>query len=246
MNTPGTISELGDMQDAHAHYDLASDTTVFRRGQRTLITISALPRINLAAIMQDVLAAYDPHHSASGIREGRLAGWKAASVAIDQDDGSLWATVVETHDLNLLIFARDIADAAAHRPAIEDLLGTVQFAPATFPEELVGSFKIEPAVTTSPEVITNRSLSAGTTIETHPDGTFTFDRESFAVGNELIFDSKAGQDGRWEVRGNRLLSFIPPSRFTNFLLDLEGNRLLLRGAKDERIHLVREEPDHLR
>ena len=242
---PGAITEIGGLRDARMHYDVASDTIVFRNEDDALITVTALPRIDPMIVMRVILAGHDPNHTATKIKQKRIASYQAILTEVDKKIGRLLPVVVQTDDLNLLIIARNIDDAEKHEPTIEDLVRSIGFAPGAYPEWLLGSFHVV-SDPTSPAAGRQSQFGSVTKIETYADGTFIVSTPHLTGGVELFFDDEGSERGLWEVRGNRLLSFVPPESFANFRLEVGEGHLVLHDARSEQIRLVREDDVHIR
>ena len=239
FKTPGAIAELGTLPDAAIHYDGKTDAVIYRKGQQSLITVGVLPSTNIAAALKAAVDAYDALQFAHNSYEEELAGMKAASVELNVYGASIWGAVVDAGELNLLITVRDTKNARALKKDVEVLLKGLRFPPGRHPPELAGVFELQSRFGAAHDVEAPNRFGSIDTVDVRNDGSFLFIRRPFAVGGLTIRDGVTPDRGQWEVRGNRLLSFIPPITFTNYRLDLSGQDPMLYANQGEQIRLIR-------
>ena len=242
VTTEGAIREIGAIDGFEFYYHSQTDTLTFRKDQSAMITVNVIPRQDPVEGIKQIMGAYGALQFASKVSPEKIAGCNAASVEIDHALGKIWALTVEADELNLQVVVRDVDEPLSHRAQVVSMLRLVKFATANYPKELVGRFKIE--TRSGGRLI--EGVSPISSVDIEANGKFKYVPNKQAIGALVISDGETPKDGTWEVRGNRLLSFVPPITFINYKFDTDTDgQLVLVDPNHIRVHLTRLSPDNL-
>lgn len=230
--TPGAIASLQPPAQMQFHYDPATDAAIMAVPGRTRIVLSVLPATEPGFALRAILAAMGGQQFIERIEQEPVGAARAASVHVRQQTSDWWM-VIGGAELNLFLRVQDVADAKAHRAAVEALARSVRLAPASHPALVSGSY------TTSSSYSSSYGSSLGSFSESSisllPDGSFSSSSYAGISGDGISgYSQGGGPGGWWQVRGNRILAFEPPESFYNYRFEAFSNGLELydeNGAK---------------
>ena len=237
VSTPGAIASL-PIPDNTAHRYLQPVDMVAMGDDKTFqILVGVVPTLEPKAVLTDLLNAFNAVQYISQIKMEKVAGANVASVHV-KNQSSDWLMVISKPELSLFVRVQDSQDALKHKAYIGRLIKQVRFAPASHPPLVIGSY------TTSSSYdggyaggISSYSESS---VHLQQDGVFSTSGYVGITGDGVSGLSQGGQDrGWWQVRGNRILAFEPPTDFYNYRFEAFRNGLHVYNESDKQLLWVR-------
>ncbi|MCP4089006.1 MAG: hypothetical protein GY746_04355 [Gammaproteobacteria bacterium] len=232
VSTPGAIASLTQLPQTQFQYMVVTDVLVMTQGQKTQYTLSVLPAVNPSAALREILQSMQAHQYLTQVKEDTIAGFKAASVHVKQQ-ASDWWMVIKMPELNLFLRVQDIDDALSHKANVEKLVKSVRFAPAGNPANVSGHYTMSSNYSSSYGSEISAYSESGISLQ--PDGSFSTSSYAGVSGSDVSgYSESEGQRGWWQVRGNRILAYEPPSTFYNYRFEAFSNGLELYDDTGEK------------
>lgn len=231
VSTPGAIQRLEAPAGMRFHYDAASDVSLMVIAGQTRIALSVMLPFEPRATLTEILNAYEAAHLAPSVEATRIAGRRAAAVSARLQTDNWWV-VVEGDDLNLFFQVEDAGDAKSNRDRVEQIVRSVQLAPRRFPPAVVGSYTTGSAY--SGDVQSSIGVYSESGVTLGADGSIVSSGHTGITGEGVSgYSIGGGEDGWWQVRGDRILAFYPPSTFYNYRYQAFSNGLEIYPPQGE-------------
>jgi hypothetical protein len=235
--TPGAIASMLKAPSSQFQYDPVSDLSVMIIGQQARIAVSVLPQVDPAFALQQIVIAMSGQQYLPLIRSGNMADYKTASLHVKQQSSD-WLVVASMKDLNLFIRVQDVEDAQSHTTYVTQLLKSIRLATPSYPGLVSGSYTMGSQYSDS--YGSDISAYSESSVTFFPDGRFSTSSYAGVSGEGVSGYSQSGSErGWWQVRGNRLLAFEPPSNFFNYRFEAFTNGLEVYDENNNRLLWVR-------
>lgn len=238
LATPGAIASFSPPAGMQFRYDPAVDQSLLIKGQQTQIILSVLPAVEPGFGMQQVLQAFQVPQYIPQVKVTNFAGYPAAMVNA-QLQTSNWWLVIQMPDLGLLVRVEDVADARANKNEVEQLVKSLRFAGASLPPLVSGHYTTSSSFSAG-NLTNDTSVYSESNVTLHPDGSLGSSGHTGVTGTGVTgYSQGGGPAGWWQVRGNRILAYVPPADFYNYRFEAFSNGLELYTAANEKLLWVR-------
>lgn len=237
VTTPGAIASMPLAPGMPHKYLTAVDMVTMGDGQSQQITVGVLPAVEAKRSLQLILQAMQASQYIQLIKTETLGNTKVASVHA-RVQVSEWWLVAEKKDLNLFVRVQDANNAFKHKPYVEKLIKQVRYTRAGYPRLVAGHYSTGSHYSGSHSGGVSVYSESGVTLA--PNGVFSSSGHVSASGSGLSALSQGGNQGWWQVRGNRLLVYEPPETYYNYRYEAFSNGLHVYTENNERLLWVRE------
>jgi len=238
MMTPGAIASFSTPAGMQFQYEPIADQSFLVKAQQAQIILSVLPAVEPGFGMQQVLHLFQVPQYIPQIKLANFAGYPAAMVNA-QLQTSNWWLVIRTPELGLLVRVEDVEDAMAHQSAVEQLVRSVRFAGASQPPLVSGHYTTSSSFSGG-NLTNDTSVYSESSVTLHADGGLGSSAHTGVTGSGVSGYSQGdGPGGWWQVRGNRILAYVPPADFYNYRFEAFSNGLELYNEANEKLLWVR-------
>lgn len=225
FTSPGAIAQLEVPQGFVPQYESTADLTLLTRGAGDQLLLIVGPPLDPRAGLTKLLELFGALHLAPQIVDGTIAGHTGVQLDTVTNVHERWY-VLPVGGASLVIRAASTTSFEHLQPVTESVVRSIVLAPATYPPLVAGSYETNVQHSGSydaggPSVYSENSISL------QPDGSV---HERGFVGGSGDFGSVISEStgqGRWEVRGNRLLLLNGSGVGSNFRVQAFSNGLEL-------------------
>ena len=238
VTSPGAIASIEAPPGLTFTYQAEMDLLQFVEEGRTRILVSVLPpgepKTVLALLLQSLGAAGYSHQ----IQLEQVSGYTAASLQVKAQTSDR-ITLLSGRELSLVFRIQDIESTARFDAWLEQAAKSIQLAPASFPGEMIGNFQTGSHYSGADyggvSGYSQSSVSLGAQGQLVYGG-----YSSFSGPGSSVLGSGGTPQGAWQVRGDRLLVFSPPSDFLNARFQVFTNGIEVYPAGGKKLLWVRQ------
>lgn len=228
--TPGSIARLTVPAGWTHLYDPASDITTLntRATDQVLLIVTPFsePRTTLVQLLNELGAG----HLSGRIEDVGLGGLPGARFEVTTDISELWFALT-TDGATMIVRVASRGRVESLLPVVEELVGTIELAPARHPQSLCGSYRSRGTVSPGYDDLTGYDV---TIISLGARGEVTMSSQLGVSGQSGGAQSTSQTRGHWEVRGNRLLVRLG-TEASNFRYQVFANGIELVDTSGEQL-----------
>lgn len=238
VNTPGAIASIEAPSGLAFNYQAEMDALQFYEEGVSQITVSVLPSGEPRALLSILLESLGAGSFSDQIQDEEIAGYPAASLRVEAQSSDR-ITLLAGRDLNVVFRIQDATSSARFDAWLERAAESIQLAPAQFPSEVVGNFRTGSQYS-GPDYGGVSGYSESSVFLSQQGEVIYGGHTSFSGPGASVLGSGGAPNGAWQVRGNRLIVFSPPSDFLNARFQVFRNGIEVYPAGGETLLWVRQ------
>jgi len=238
VTTPGAIASIEAPPSLTFNYQAEMDLLQFFEEGVSQISVSVLPSGEPRALLAILLESLGAGSFSSQIQDEEIAGYPAASLRVEAQSSDR-ITLLAGRNLNVVFRIQDATSSARFDAWLERAAESIQIAPAQFPSETVGNFRTGSQYS-GPDYGGISGYSESSVFLSQQGEVVYGGYTSFSGPGASVLGSGGPPRGAWQVRGNRLIVFSPPSDFLNARFQVFRNGIEVYPAGGETLLWVRQ------
>ena len=238
VTTPGAIASIEAPSGLIFNYQAEMDALQFYEEGVSQITVSVLPSGEPKALLSILLDSLGAGSFSNQIQDEEIAGYPAASLRVEAQSSDR-ITLLAGRELNVVFRIQDATSSAQFDAWLQQAAESIQLAPAQFPSELVGNFRTGSQYS-GPDYGGVSGYSESSVFLSQQGEVIYGGYTSFSGPGASGLGSGGAPSGAWQVRGNRLIVFSPPSDFLNARFQVFRNGIEVYPAGGETLLWVRQ------
>jgi len=238
VTTPGAIASIEAPPSLTFNYQAEMDLLQFFEEGVSQISVSVLPSGEPRALLAILLESLGAGSFSSQIQDEEIAGYPAASLRVEAQSSDR-ITLLAGRNLNVVFRIQDATSSARFDAWLERAAESIQIAPAQFPSEMVGNFRTGSQYS-GPDYGGISGYSESSVFLSQQGEVVYGGYTSFSGPGASVLGSGGPPRGAWQVRGNRLIVFSPPSDFLNARFQVFRNGIEVYPAGGETLLWVRQ------
>ena len=238
VTTPGAIASIEAPPSLTFNYQAEMDLLQFFEEGVSQISVSVLPSGEPRALLAILLESLGAGSFSSQIQDEEIAGYPAVSLRVEAQSSDR-ITLLAGRNLNVVFRIQDATSSARFDAWLERAAESIQIAPAQFPSEMVGNFRTGSQYS-GPDYGGISGYSESSVFLSQQGEVVYGGYTSFSGPGASVLGSGGPPRGAWQVRGNRLIVFSPPSDFLNARFQVFRNGIEVYPAGGETLLWVRQ------
>ena len=238
VTTPGAIASIEAPPSLTFNYQAEMDLLQFFEEGVSQISVSVLPSGEPRALLAILLESLGAGSFSSQIQDEEIAGYPAASLRVEAQSSDR-ITLLAGRNLNVVFRIQDATSSARFDAWLERAAESIQIAPAQFPSEMVGNFRTGSQYS-GPDYGGISGYSESSVFLSQQGEVVYGGYTSFSGPGASVLGSGGAPNGAWQVRGNRLIVFSPPSDFLNARFQVFRNGIEVYPAGGETLLWARQ------